>query len=217
MPGSISNRSLAPGSVMWGQKHNVVSYVPPTNDIDFVATSEDISGFSVGDPIPLDGIGSASGYLPMPMSLYFTQTDAASDTLTTTWTITGRNQFGEDVYEDVTCPPGTGVNNISSVWCYSFVSSVVLAAVTGLAASDTIAIGTDGNTTLDFPVPLPFKPKNADAVLLAAVNGLVWTGATITTSTVYSTITLANAGDTIALAYSAPVTIAYVNGAWEAY
>ena len=191
MAGSLSHRTLAPGSILWG-----MGFTPfigqPTYDADGFAA--DPGGKAVGETIPLNGplaAGSGPYYLPGACALHF---NYGTNSNTVTYRIVGLDQFGDEVTEDLAMAAAT--NDAYTSHRFSRVDSVTVQSGS-LAAGDAFTIGFTYNNDIDCPIPVPFRIKNADHIQAISLQGEVYTGSDISVSTVYNTVTLKNAATNI--------------------
>lgn len=89
------------------------------------------------------GTDLLSGSLPVAnCGLSMGYTDAATFTSLITVTLSGRNQFGELVTEELTLdPPSATPIYVQSVHAYSQIDSIIPTVATNLVAADTLTIG----------------------------------------------------------------------------
>jgi len=198
MAGGTSNKTLAPGGVLWGQSFTPIYYVPP-DDVNGVVTQivGNVDTLTAGTTtLDMDGVLAASdanndnAFLPCAMALAFT----GNGTWTGTFLVTGRNQFGEVVSETVACSPAAAAEVVYTNHCYSFVETILCVTISGWSvAGDTLDVGYDANANTSTPVALPFRVKDSDHVQAVSIGGVVYTPASV--STVYNTATI-DSGDT---------------------
>lgn len=159
------HNNLGRGSLLWGQGFRPVTYMPP--DLAASITSQEtFATITVGTRIPLDGphansdANDENAYLPCSMALYLDQNDDDDTTLVVTYHVDGKNQFGQDIEEDVTL---TGLQNLYTLHCYSFVRHITVTAIANVQNADYIQVGWLGNV-LAMPLPLPFYPRDDDHI-----------------------------------------------------
>ena len=131
----------------------------PADDVDYVLTTAngDLDAAVVGTAFTLSGVDVPG------VSLFFDQTDAAGTTLSTTFRIVGRNQFGDVVREDVSLSSDGTAQTLNA---YSFVTSITPTLLTAAAASDTLAVGIVQDGTAKIKIGLPMKVVSADLLTL---------------------------------------------------
>lgn len=225
MAGSTSNRTLAPGSLLWGRSFFPESYVAGEGaaPLEHFVRNVDVPDLSSGLPknIPLKGGGAAgdsagdNAYLSCPSSLFFKVTDTNLATLALTFVITGRNQFGDDVTETFSTLSDA---TVYTDHCYSFVESIVVTASTAWEeAADLLTVGANGNKTIDWPIALPFRIISADHIRAMSVEGTQFPASDITISKVFNTATILNSATNVEADAIGPVGISLVPGAREVY
>lgn len=108
-----------------------------------------------------------------PISLAFTYTIASPRTAT--YRVTGENQFGDTIVEDVTLT-GTGAAVTQhTLNCFRFISSIVLTSVSaGMVAGDVVAIGNSVTSSGTCRFPLWSK-----TIPSAAIKAITHDGGTL--------------------------------------
>lgn len=119
---------------------------PDTADTDGVCTSEDLSGASAGDSVPIDGAAASDGVATLDVPRNVTLTNSTNDESDKTFTVTGTDAYGNAVVEEI-----AGPNNDTSSGKKAFktVTSVTVSAATIGAVS--VGFG----DVLGLPVFLP--------------------------------------------------------------
>lgn len=166
--------------------YSSLSILSPAADTDYLIASTSITSTVAGDVFTL-----ARGWLPTPMSLFLTVTDAALTTLTITIKIEGYNQFGVKQTEILTSPTGGGAVTTHSAMVWRNVTRVSCTSITAAAASDTLILGFTANST-SIKFGLPFIPNvdtasgvggELDTVKAALDAGAIDTNFTVSAST----------------------------------
>jgi hypothetical protein len=135
------------------------SFPTPAADTDLLVAAMDISASVAGASLTL----LQGGWLPIPMSLLFTVTDAAGTNLSVTIKIEGWDQFGQPISEKVTSTGAPLVAHTALV--YRRVKKATITAIANNAASDTLILGvTSASTSIKYGLPVRPQVKTASGL-----------------------------------------------------
>lgn len=128
---------------------------------DDAATGSSGSALSIATSTAGDRLTITNPWLPIPQSVRVQVVDAASTTLTTTVTLTGVNQFGENIEEAVSTASD---QTVFTAKVFARIDKAILTAVANNASSDTLSIGWAATAATVYGMPVQINKSSSAGV-----------------------------------------------------
>ena len=132
-----------------------------TRTPDDAATGSSGSALSIATSTAGDRLTITNPWLPIPQSVRVQAVDAASTTLTTTVTLTGVNQFGENIEEAVSTASD---QTVFTEKVFARIDKAILTAVANNASSDTLSIGWAATAATVYGMPVKINKSSSAGV-----------------------------------------------------
>lgn len=173
----IKNRNCDPNAGFFGAVRRYVFEVPAA-DTDLIVDNADISAANAGDVMTL-----ANEWLPHPMSVFLTLTDAAAADLNLTIKVEGEDTEGNPATDTIAAAAGT--TTVHGIKVFRRITKVTITAIDSEAANDKLDLGVTANAA-DIILGIPHELRKdsstgvgggRDTVKAIYRNGAIQTGA----------------------------------------